>query len=343
MYLLSARETDARAVRAVLTALRRSTQRMPPLQRAKFLDTAIPPVIEATKRLAANAVSADPGQARGDNPLAEMSSDDEGQDSSSSCEGNHAHGMAAQQPPAGEEDNPSRAVYEAAASAAETAVEFVAPLLEQACAEGALARDSAAVASAAAAADPDIQSGEGERSAYPGPGNAAASDLAVAAYTGFALSALEISAETSASAATPAPAAAVVSLAEALESDNPAFMMKLAEAEEHLVGLVMGSPVVDLPLILLHGYRLSFNDRVQARRKGDGEEGSEVSAPSGGRGGLTGLAELAVSGSSPWTLQGVSSLAYLVRLVPFRTIPTFCGTNYLEIVLGFAVVNGLRG
>ena len=308
---------------------------MPPLQRAKFLEAAIPPVIEATKRLAANAVSADPGQARGNDSPAERSSNDEEQDSSSSCEGNHARGMDVQQPPAAE-DNPPRAVYEAAASAAETAVEFVGPLLEQACMEGALARGSAAAASAAAA-DPEKKSGERERNAYPGPGNAYASDLAVAAYTGFALSALEISVETSASATALAPAAtaiAAVSPAEALERDNSVFVMKLAAAEERLVGLVMSSPTVDLPLILLHVYRLSFHDRVRARGKGGGDEQSEVSAPGSGCGGLAGLAELAVAGSSPWTLQGVSSLAYLVRFNLFRmVVPMFWGTNFLEIAL----------
>lgn len=284
---------------------------MPPLQRAKFLEAAIPPVIKATKRLAASAVSTD--------PVSSSDDDDEEQDSSSSGEGNHAHGLDVHQPPPDEDDNPPRAVYEAAASAAETAVTFVGPLLEQACAEGALARDGAALEASAAAQDPEKQSGKGERSAYPGAGNAAASDLAVAAYTGFALSALEISAETSASVAAtataPAAAAAAVSPAQAaLESDGSAFAMKLAKAEERLVGLVMSSPAVDLPLVLLHGYRLSFDDRVKARGEhGGGATGSERPASCGSRGGLAGLAELTITGSSPWTLQGVSSFAYLVR------------------------------
>ena len=287
---------------------------MPPLQRVKFLETAIPPVIEATKRLAASAVSTDPGSSSDD--------DDEEQDSSSSGEGNHAHGLDAKQqqqqplPPPDEDDPPPRAVHEAATCAAETAVEFVGPLLDQACAEGALARDDAALEASAAARDPVKQSEKGERSARPGAGNAAASDLAVAAYTGFALSALEISAETSAGAAATAPAAtAAVSPAEALaESNSSAFAVKLTNAEERLVGLVMSSPTVDLPLVLLHVYRLSFDNRVEARRKGGvGTAGSEHSASCGSRGGLAGLAELAITGSSPWTLQGVSSFAYLVR------------------------------
>lgn len=305
-----AREIDARAVRAVLTALRRSTQRMPPLQRVKFLEAAIPPVIEATKHLAASAVSTDPVSSSDDK--------DEEQDSSSSGEGNHAHGMDVKQhpPPPDEDDHPPRAVYEAAASAAETAVAFVGPLLEQACAEGALARDDAALEASTAARDPVKQSEKGEQRAYPGAGNAAASDLAVAAYTGFALSVLEISAETSAGAAATGPAAtASVSPAEAaLESNSSAFVIKLAKAEERLVELVMSSPAVDLPLVLLHVYRLSFDDRVEARGKGGvGTAGSGRSAPCGSRGGLAGLAELAIAGSSPWTLQGVSCFAYLVR------------------------------
>lgn len=284
---------------------------MPPLQRAKFLEAAIPPVIKATKRLAASAVSTD--------PVSSSDDDDEEQDSSSSGEGNHAHGLDIQPPPPpGEDDNPPREVYEAAASAAETAVAFVGPLLEQACAEGALARDGAALEASAAAQDPEKQSGKGERSAYPGAGNVAASDLAVAAYTGFALSALEISAETSASVAAtataPAATAAVSPAQASLESDSSAFAMKLAKAEERLVGLVMSSPAVDLPLLLLHGYRLSFDDRVKARGKGGGEAtGSERPASCVSRGGLAGLAELTITGSSPWTLQGVSSFAYLVR------------------------------
>ncbi|CAM9213167.1 unnamed protein product [Laminaria digitata] len=303
--------TGERAVRAVLAALRRSTQRMPPLQRAKFLEAAIPPVIEATKRLAASADTTDPAS----------SSDSEEEDNYSSGGGDHAHGLDVKQPPPPLEgdDNPPRAVYEAAASAAETANDFVGPLLEQACAEGALARDSeAAAAASAAAGNLENHLGGGERSAYPGAENAAASDLAVAAYTGFALSALEMSAVTSVcAAAAPAPAAAAaVSPSEAVECDNVALATKLAKAEQRLVELVMSSPAVDLPLVLLHGYRLSFNDRVEARGKGGGEAGSALSASCGSRGGLAGLAELAITGSSPWTLQGVSSFAYLVACEP---------------------------
>ena len=78
---------------------------MPPLQRAKFLEAAIPPVIAAIKRLAAGAVSTD---------TVSSSDDDKEQDSSSSGEGDHAHGLGVKQPPppVDEEDDPSRAVYE---------------------------------------------------------------------------------------------------------------------------------------------------------------------------------------------------------------------------------------
>ncbi len=268
---------------------------------------------------------------------------------------------------------PSRATFEAATSAAEAAIDFAGPLIEQACAErAALLRfgKGEAAAKTGSAEGQSLATGDsanvGGTSGSPARSEeaASASDLSLAAYLGFALSALELAAETStctAGAAGDGGAAITASAAAApgtppgppgLKDDQAAAGARaaLARAEERLVGLVVGGPAapfLDLRFLLLHGCRLSHADRAERRRtrtrtrtresgKKDGgqERGRGRGAGSstgGGSGGPVGLGEAAVGGALPWTLAGVSSLAYLVSrglgAGPGRTVvaSAFCG------------------
>lgn len=381
----------SRTVRAVLAVLRRSTQRMSPVRRAKFLEAALQPALKATKRVAAEAAAAagatgnapaDPRQRR----ESSGGSDDEGHDDGAAHGG--GHGTRASPPPSpplpAEHAMPSRAAFEAAASAAETATDFAGPLIEQACAEraallrfgpgGGAAANSGRVEGRSLAAGNSANVGDTSGSPARPEEAASASDLSLAAYVGFALSALELAAETStctagaagdggaatASAAAPSAASRPVAAAPGappappdLEDDRAAAARAaLARAEERLVGLVVGgsaAPFLDLRFLLLHGCRLSHADRAERRRrrrsksgkKNDGQgigRGWGAGFPPGGSGGPVGLGEAAVGGALPWTLAGVSSLAYLVskgwiqgqgRTVVASAFCGWCGTRVL--------------
>lgn len=196
-------------------------------------------------------------------------------------------------PPLADDEVSSRAAaYEACASAAQTVVGFAGPLLEQAYTERAL------LTVIRKNGIPSSVSSHGEKEEEPTEKSAraekeAASDLSLAAYLGLVLSGLELAAETSVCTET------------------------LARAEERLVELVIGGPAIDLNFVLLHSYRLSYAERAKRRKCGGNEnaEDSERLVPFGSlSGGLrVGLGELAGASSLPWTLRGVSSVAYLVR------------------------------
>ena len=338
----------SRTVRTILAVLRRSTQRMPPTRRAKFLEAALQPALKATKRVA----EGDPGSPRQRQDPGSSSDDGEDDDEGGGDGGGHEQGASPPPPPpppppeAAAHEVASRAAYEAAASAAETAMEFVGPLVEQACAE----RENLA---RGPTEEPKTDRGGDRRSvggahsagakngAVGGPvgcswEDVSASDLSMAAYLGFALSALELAAERSACMAATAATAAASPASPAAPSAPPPVeeksevMEALTKAEERLVGLVIGGPVttsVDLQFVLLHGCRLSYADRDKRRRvdeggDDDGDEEERVPGPARGRrrarlsrgrgGGLVGLAEAAVGGALPWALGGVSTVAYLV-------------------------------
>ncbi|CAM9146830.1 unnamed protein product [Pylaiella littoralis] len=341
-------------VRTVLAILRRSTQRMAPLRRAKFLEAALRPALNATKRMAAAARAT--GNALPDPRKHQESNsdfDDDGNDDGGSTDAMLP--PPPPPPPTAEHGMPSRAVYVAAALAAETAMDFVGPLVEQAYTERALLSRAPMVAAAAAAAAGHGEDGQlrtiavatDARSTANCPTRsreaASASDLSLAAYLGLALSALELAAETSActaaaaavDSASTAPASSAARSADSVVDgvatsraqqgfeDKAPAVAALAKAEERLVGLIIGGPVdfLDLQFVLLHGCRLSHADRAQRRRlrEDDGEEtGREragLSSP-GCVAGLVGVGEAAVSGALPWALGGVSSLAYVVACTP---------------------------
>eukprot|EP00752_Nemacystus_decipiens_P002905 g2703.t1 len=344
---------EKRTVRTILAVLRRSTQRMPPTRRAKFLEAAFPPALKATKRVAESGAGSPP-QRRHAGDMSDNGGDSCGEGDGDG--GDRQQGTSSQPSPpvaAEHEHVASRAACEAAASAAETAAEFVGPLLEQASAE----RDNFVRDSTEGGPTTDRGGGEGlslEREAgSAGAQNGAAgsqagwsgedvlaSDLSLAAYVGFALSALELAGETSACMAAAAPAAAVATPPDASTSALPPFdgeksaaVETLARAEDRLVGLVIDGPITapfDLQFVLLHGCRLSYADRGKRRRlqeggEGDGDRGERVRGPERERaslsagcagGGLFGLAGAAVDGALPWTLGGVSMVAYLVACRP---------------------------
>eukprot|EP00903_Cladosiphon_okamuranus_P007765 g7520.t1 len=367
--------SERRTVGTVLAVLRRSTERMPPTRRARFLEAALQPALKATKRVAEE--GDDVGSSR-QRRLQDPSSgsDDGGDDDGEVCHGgDYERGAAASSsslpppPVAAELEMASQAAYEAAARAAETAIEFVGPLVEQACAErGKLGRGPKKKRAREAGRGGEGRppgggrlAGAKESGAVDGPvgwsgEDMSASDLSLAAYLGFALSALELAGEASAciasassaasaagSTASGSAAAAASSAASAVAVGAPSARLPpseeesveaLAKAEERLVGLIIGGPVAspfDLRFVLLHGYRLSYADRVKRRRadeggddgadgeervpgRGKGRGRSSLSAVGGG--GLVGLAEAAVGGALPWTLGGVSTVAYLVACRP---------------------------
>ncbi|CAM9406248.1 unnamed protein product [Ectocarpus sp. 13 AM-2016] len=164
---------------------------------------------------------------------------------------------------------------------------------------------AAAMATSAGGSGRAVGSGEKE--------GVSASDLSLAAYIGFALAALELAGETSVCCTAAAAAAAAATGSE----DNPPAGESLARAQERLVGIVVDSPL-DLRFVLLHGCRVSYASGVKRRRRrseGGGEEG-ESHLPAASFGGAVGLGEAAVNGALPWTLRGVSTLAYLVACEP---------------------------
>ncbi|CAN0446800.1 unnamed protein product, partial [Ectocarpus sp. 8 AP-2014] len=128
--------TKARTLRVVLTILRRSTQRMATARRSKFLEASLRPALEATKRMSSVAAA---GDAPAEPGLPQKSS---GSDADEDPDDDGTGGDEEPPPPpplpTADEDMPSRAVYDAAASAAETAADFIGPLMEQATAERAL-------------------------------------------------------------------------------------------------------------------------------------------------------------------------------------------------------------
>ncbi|CBJ33291.1 hypothetical protein Esi_0455_0005 [Ectocarpus siliculosus] len=312
--------TKARTVRVVLTILRRSTERMATARRSKFLEASLRPALKAAKRVglvaAAGDAPAEPGlRQKSSGSDADEDPDDDGT--------GRDRGEEPPPPPpllpTADGDMPSSAAYDAAASAAETAADFIGPLMEQASAERALLAVSglptagrgegrpaaAAVAASAGGSGHAVGSGEKE--------GVSASDLSLAAYIGFALSALELAGETSVCCTAAAAAAAAATGSE----DNPAAGESLARAEERLIGIVVDSPL-DLRFALLHGCRVSYASGVKRRRRkseGGGEEGKSQ-LPAARLGGAVGLAEAAVNGALPWTLRGVSTLAYLVACEP---------------------------
>ncbi|CAM9459673.1 unnamed protein product [Ectocarpus sp. 12 AP-2014] len=302
--------TKARTLRVVLTILRRSTQRMATARRSKFLEASLRPALEASKRVGLVAAA---GDAPAESGLPQKSS------------GSDADGTGGDEEPPppplpiADEDMPSRVAYDAAASAAETAADFIGPLMEQARAERALLAVSglptarrgegrpsaAAVATSAGGSGRAVGSGEKE--------GVSASDLSLAAYIGFALSALERAGETSVCCTAAAAAAAAATGSE----DKPPAGKSLARAQERLVGIVVDSPL-DLRFVLLHGCRVSYASGVKRRRrrsKGGGEEG-ESHLPGAKLGGAVGLGDAAINGALSWTLRGVSTLAYLVACEP---------------------------
>lgn len=334
---------------------------MAPVRRAKFLEAALQPALNATKRVAVAAGAtrnARPDPRRHHEPNSDDDdnrSGDGGSSDGSSGGGDgdggdvHREGVLPPPPPTAEHEMPSRAAYVAAALAAETAMDFAGPLVEQACTERALLSCAPTVATVAVAGRGEDERSRttavvtGARSTAGCPTQseeaASASDLSLAAYIGFALSALELAAETSTCTAAAAdsgstaptssagPAASVVDglatprTLQGVEDKTPAVEV-LAKAEERLVELIIDGPVsfLDLQFVLHHGCRLSHADRTKRRRlrKGDGEErGRErASLSSSGCGvGLVGFGEATVRGALPWTLGGVSSLAYVVSAV----------------------------
>lgn len=210
---------------------------------------------------------------------------------------------------------PSEIACEAAAAAADAAVDFVAPLIKQVSAERirALSDEKAEVVTVAEAGEErrrhvlDFDRMTDVASAPPVNGASeilAASDRSLVAYMGFALSALDTASETSARAASVS-----------VTPDDYPRRAALARAEERLVELIMNNPVIDIDLrfILLHSCRVSYANR--GKRETDG-----YSAMHSPREGYTSFGDLALTGAMPWTLRGVSCLAYLVRnsFMPYR-------------------------
>lgn len=213
---------------------------------------------------------------------------------------------------------PSEIACEAATAAANAAVDFVAPLIKQVSAERtrALSDEKAEVVTVA-------EAGEGRRhvldydmmaaATNASPVNSvseilAASNRSLVAYMGFALAALDAASETSACAAASASASAT-------PGDCP-MAAALVRVEEQLVGLVMNNPVIDIDLrfILLHSCRVLYGNRDKRRGKGDGKQETEgYLAMRSARQGYASFGDLALTGAMPWTLRGVSCLAYLVR------------------------------
>lgn len=306
-----------RTVRVVLAILRRSTQRMATARRSKFLEASLRPALEATKRVGLVAAAGDAPAEPGLPHKSGGSGDDEDPDDDGTSR------ERGEEPPppllaTADGDMPSRAAYDAATSAAETAADFIGPLMEQASAERALLtvsglptagrREGRPVEGATSAGG----STSGGRTVVSGEEKGvSASDLSLAAYIGFALSALELAGETSVCCT--AAAAAAAAAATGSEDKAPA-VQALTRAEQRLVEIVLDSPL-DLRFVLLHGCRVSYAGRVKRRRRrrgeGGGEEG-ESHLPAAGLGGAVGLGEAAVSGALPWTLRGVSTFAYLV-------------------------------
>ncbi|CAM9473937.1 unnamed protein product [Ectocarpus fasciculatus] len=312
--------TKARTLRVVLAILRRSTQRMATARRSKFLEASLRPALEATKRVglvaAAGDAPTDPGL-----PQKPSGSDDDEDPDDDGTGQDRGGELPPPLLPTADGDLPSRAAYDAATSAAEAAADFIGPLMEQASAELALltvaglptagrgeGKPAAAVASTSAA-ESGRAVGSGEKE------GASASDLSLAAYIGFALSALEFAGETSVccTATAAAPPTLVGS------EDKAPAVEALTRAQERLVGIIVDSPP-DLRFVLLHGCRVSYAGRVKRRRRrreSGGEEGESHSRlPAAGSGRAVGLGEAAVSGALPWTLRGVSTLAYLVACEP---------------------------
>ncbi|CAN0380002.1 unnamed protein product, partial [Ectocarpus sp. 8 AP-2014] len=311
--------TKARTLRVVLTILRRSTQRMATARRSKFLEASLRPALEATKRVGSVAAA---GDAPAEPGLPQKSS---GSDADEDPDDDGTGGDEEPPPPppplpTADEDMPSRAAYDAAAFAAETAADFIGPLMEQASAERALLAVSGlptagraegrppAAAEATSAGGSGRAVGSGEKECV------SASDLSLAAYIGFALSALELAGETSVCCTSAAAAAAAAATG---SEDNPLAGESLARAQERLVGIVVDSPL-DLRFVLPHGCRVSYASGVKRRRRrseGGGEEG-ESHLPAARLGRAVGLGEAAINGALPWTLRGVSTLAYLVACEP---------------------------
>lgn len=311
-----------RTLRVVLTILRRSTQRMPPVQRAKFLEAAMQPALEATKRAAAWGASApEANGTRSADCQRDSSSDSDEQDSLLGLCGDAHGGQSQLQLPPTDQEVPPRAAYEAAASAAMAAIDFAAPLLVQARAERVSAFSAAATTVveghyAREEAPERTGSGATARKATA----MAAADVSLAAYIGFALSALELAAETS-------PCATAATAGPTLGLEHSASAETLARAEETLVGLVIGGPAVDLQFVLFHGCRLSYAGRIKRRNGGQEGEREQWKGASSNCGGLARLGELAVTGAMPWGLRGVSTLAYLVR----RATACAAGVTVVEV------------
>ncbi|CAM9810162.1 unnamed protein product, partial [Scytosiphon promiscuus] len=405
-----------RTVRTVLTVLRRSWQRMTPVRRAKFLQEALRPVLNAVKRTAETGETGDTFADAQREQEEEWSSDDadgvgdDGDDEADGAPngvgdgggGGSRDGAGAEEappprppppppqsplppPPPPDHEPPSHTAYQAATAAAEIAAGFAGPLIEQAYEERTLLVCGTKQAPAAAASPHPPAEGPAPAPA-PASGSvdhgeaAVASDKSLAAFLGFALSALELTAETSVctsaatAAATAAAAAANAAAAYDSASAPPTRGLEdeglsaaavgeaagaLARAEERLVGLVINGPDAssspDLQFVLLHGYRLAHADlakqqRRRSRRRRRSKKAREASGAqdeeeeeeedeeeeeedererqrgrmrtrtgylsSDGGGGLVGLGEAAVSGPLPWTLRGVSNLAYLVACEP---------------------------
>ena len=314
-YSASTKHVPRRTVRAILTVLRRSTERMTLVQRAKFLGAAMQPALRATRQMAEERAGLETRRAAatgGKSPPNRNVSPDElrdesqnesrrGKNSASAANGERQHLLME------EEDLPSYEAYEAAAVAANAAVDFVGPLLEQTSADRVRALNEEAVVPAA-----DRAGSTAGTTVNGVAGILAASDRSLVAYLGFALAALEAASETSACVASSAAAAAHDSSA---PGGGAPPATALARAEERMVALVMGAPAIDLRFILLHGCRLSYANlikRRQSEREGVDEETEHVKQTAPRRGSAR-LGELALSGAMPWTLRGVSCLAHLVR------------------------------
>lgn len=199
---------------------------------------------------------------------------------------------------------PSEIACEAAAAAADAAVDFVAPLMKQVSVERTRALSdgkSESVNEAEAGRhvlDFDIMTDVANTAPVNGASKIlAASDRSLVAYMGFALSALDVALETS-------PLASSVPVT---PGDCPPAAA-LARAEERLVGLIMDNPVIDIDLrfILLHSCRVSYANRGKKETEGH----LAMRSP---RKGYASFGDLALTGAMPWTLRGVSCLAYMVR------------------------------
>lgn len=333
---------------------------MPPVQRAKFVESALQPALEATARVTTNKVGGKvheplsllnsddassrnprhPSAPRREDGPQSSSDDDEGSDGLLGGEGGGSRALGGGQHstqglPEGQAMTPSPEAFQNAASVAEEAISFIGPLLEQAYTERMQARDAAEALDGAGRlrAEDDCALRDVNKMAFE-----RASDISTAAYLGFALSALELVAETSVCVSAAAAAANTVSVVSTAESDTTGLSdtdaalpstagpvevtpaARLAKAEERLVEVVLSGSTADLQFILAHSNRLSYSKRLEQRKCGDdrdcerGEEVKETQRVSSIRSvGLTRLGDFAVSGPLPWTLQGVSCLAYLVR------------------------------